>query len=73
VSENPDATIRKAQQIRAAALAPADPSVQDQAVAASANSLEAQARQELQEEEQTDSASEQGEIPASFSHIDIFA
>lgn len=48
VSENPDATIRKAQQIRAAALAPADPSVQDRAVAASANSLEAQAGQELQ-------------------------
>jgi len=73
VSGNPNATIRKAQQIRAAALAPADPSAQDRAVAASANSLEAQARQELQNEEQPDSNSPQRETPASFSRIDIFA
>ena len=48
VSGNPEATIRKAQQIRAAALAPADPSAQDRAVAASAAALEAQARQNLE-------------------------
>ncbi|GJL67096.1 MAG: hypothetical protein NPIRA05_20670 [Nitrospirales bacterium] len=50
VPGNPEATIRKAQQIRAAALAPADPSSQDRAVAASTAALEAQARQELQKE-----------------------
>ena len=73
VSGNPAATLRKAEQIRAAALAPANPSAQDRAVAASANSLEAQARQELQKEDQTDAASQQGAFPASFSRIDIFA
>jgi len=58
VPGNPEATIRKAQQIRSAALAPADPSSQDRAVAASTAALEAQARQELQkerEEENSDS------------------
>ena len=44
---SPEATIAKAKQIRAAALAPADPSGQDRAVAAAASQLEAQAQQEL--------------------------
>ncbi len=52
VSGNPQATIRKAQQIRSAALAPANPSAQDRAVAASASSLEAEAQREIQKEEQ---------------------
>jgi len=43
----PEETIDKARQIRAAALAPSDPSDQDRAVAAAAAQLEAQARQEL--------------------------
>lgn len=43
----PEETIDKAKQIRAAALAPADPSDQDRAVAAAAAQLEAQAQQEL--------------------------
>lgn len=43
----PEETIQKARQIRAAALAPAEPSSQDRAVAAQAAQLEAQARQEL--------------------------
>ncbi|HXE40404.1 MAG TPA: putative metalloprotease CJM1_0395 family protein [Azonexus sp.] len=43
----PDATIAKAQQIRAAALAPADPSVQDRRVAAEATQMEMQARAEM--------------------------
>lgn len=43
----PEETIAKAQQIRAAALAPADPSTQDRRVAAAASQMEAQARQEL--------------------------
>jgi hypothetical protein len=50
VSGDPAATIRKAQQIRAAANAPANPSGQDRAVAAQAAQLEAAARQELAEQ-----------------------
>ncbi len=50
VSGDPQATIQKAQTIRAAALAPANPSAQDRAVATQANRMEAQARQELQQE-----------------------
>ena len=73
VSGNPEATIRKAQQIRAAALSPADPSAQDRAVAASAGSLEAQAHQELKKEEQeaNTSAKENTNFPT-FPHIDLF-
>ncbi len=49
VPDDPAATIQKAQQIRAAALAPASPSAQDQRVAAAATQMEAQARAELAE------------------------
>ena len=47
VHGNPEATISKAQQIRSAALAPANPSSQDYKVAAKASQIEAEARQEL--------------------------
>ncbi|NVJ59462.1 MAG: catalase [Gammaproteobacteria bacterium] len=47
VSGNPEATIRKMQQVRRAALAPQDPSAQDQSVAAQATAQEAAARAEL--------------------------
>ncbi|MCF6179885.1 MAG: hypothetical protein L3J63_10935 [Geopsychrobacter sp.] len=47
VSGDPQATIDKAQIVRAAALAPAEPSGQDRQVAASASALEVQARAEL--------------------------
>ncbi|RMH09679.1 MAG: catalase [Nitrospirae bacterium] len=50
VPGDPEATIRKARTIRAAALAPANPSAQDRAVAAQASRMEAQARQELAQE-----------------------
>ncbi|MGD9367061.1 MAG: putative metalloprotease CJM1_0395 family protein [Desulfobacteraceae bacterium] len=49
----PEATIRKMQRIRAAALAPAQPSGTDRAVAAQASQLEAQARMEKSQGEQT--------------------
>jgi hypothetical protein len=42
----PDETIANAQAVRAAALAPADPSAQDMAVAAEATQMEGQARQQ---------------------------
>lgn len=47
VKGDPEATIRKAQQIKAAATAPADPSSQDRRVAAQADALAQQARAEL--------------------------
>jgi hypothetical protein len=47
VRGDPEATIQKAQQIRAAANAPANPSSQDRAVAAQAARMEQVARQEL--------------------------
>lgn len=47
VRGNPQATIQKMQQVRAAALAPAEPSGADRAVAASAGQAEARAREQL--------------------------
>ena len=54
VPGDPAATIRKAEQVRSAALAPASPSGQDRAVAAAAAQMAAEARQ--QQAQQTDSA-----------------
>ncbi|BAL24442.1 putative metalloprotease CJM1_0395 family protein [Azoarcus sp. KH32C] len=51
----PEETIRRAQQVRAAALAPADPSAQDRQVAAAASHMEIEARIEAaQSTESTD-------------------
>jgi len=47
VPDDPEATMRKAQRIRSAALAPADPSAQDRKVAAMASQMEMEARMEL--------------------------
>jgi hypothetical protein len=47
VAGNPRATLAKAQQIQAAALAPADPSSQDQSVAGQAQAMAAQASAQL--------------------------
>ncbi|MFK7795732.1 MAG: putative metalloprotease CJM1_0395 family protein [Gammaproteobacteria bacterium] len=52
VSGDPQATLAKAQQIKRAALAPAQPSSQDRAVAAAATALEANARAELSQKSQ---------------------
>ncbi len=52
VPDDPGATIAKAQIIRAAASAPAEPSGQDRAVAAGASRMEAQARKELAQQQQ---------------------
>ena len=52
VNGDPKATIAKAQQIRRAALAPANPSSQDHKVVAKASQMEAEARQELSKNEQ---------------------
>ena len=51
VRGDPEATIRKAQQVRAAANAPANPSSQDRQVAAQAGQMEQAARVELAQQE----------------------
>lgn len=53
VPGDPEATIRKAETIRRAALAPANPSGPDRAVAASADRMESAARAEQLREKQT--------------------
>lgn len=45
--DDPEATIRKMQQVQAAALAPAEPSSQDRSVASNAAKIQAKARVEL--------------------------
>lgn len=50
----PEETIQKAQRIRAAALAPADPSPKDLQVAAKASQMEAEARAELAEKKRSE-------------------
>lgn len=61
VAGDPEATIRKAQQIRRAALAPAEPSGQDRAVAAAASQLLAQAQKELREQQATEATPAESE------------
>lgn len=56
VANDPDATILKMQQVRRAALAPAEPSSQDRKVASEASRTEAQARVEKREAQQSESA-----------------
>ncbi|MRR29345.1 SprA-related family protein [bacterium] len=58
VSGDPTATIRKMEQVKRAALAPAKPSSQDRAVASSAAQTEAAARQELMQQTTSSDTSE---------------
>lgn len=60
-AETPEATLAKARIIRRAALAPADPSAQDRAVANAANQLERDARQQIQQARKAEL--EQGQPP----------
>jgi hypothetical protein len=57
VSGDPEATLVKAQQVQAAALAPSEPSSQDYKVAQAAASMAAQARSELSSTKNSDSTS----------------
>lgn len=59
--KTPDETISRAQRIRAAALAPAEPSGQDIAVAAQATQMEQQARME-KAQERREAANGQGKV-----------
>jgi len=73
VAGNPEATIQKAKQIRAAALAPANPSAQDQPVENSARTLEAQTRQELHKEEKEEFSLPGDPSQVLSHHINVFA
>ncbi len=65
----PEATIRKMQQVKKAALAPAQPSAQDRSVAAAAAQVEADARMELQQEKAEAAAEESSHPQESPSRI----
>lgn len=65
IAGNPEATIQKAQIVRRAALAPAQPSSQDRAVAAEAASIELAARQELLAAQAEQSQSADSELGSS--------
>ncbi|MDE7241853.1 putative metalloprotease CJM1_0395 family protein [Desulfovibrio sp.] len=54
IPDDPEASAAKARQVRRAALAPGEPSVQDRAVAAKASAQETRAAREKQEESQED-------------------
>ncbi len=62
VSGDPQATIRKMQQIRRAAGAPSEPSSQDRQVAAQASLAEAQARQETTEARRENGGKSTGKV-----------
>ncbi len=67
VAGNPEATMKKAETVRAAALAPVDPSPQDHQVAIEASRMELQARAELQSqhvEESAEARKENGTPPS---------
>lgn len=58
VQGDPEATVRKAQVVRAAALAPAEPSSQDRAVAAAATKMEQQALADIRSQSNNKTSSE---------------
>lgn len=59
---DPESTIRKMQQVKRAALAPAEPSGTDRAVAAQAGRIEAQARQEKTKLENTEAEETESQV-----------
>lgn len=66
VSGNPQATLAKAQTIKRAATAPANPSAQDRQVASQASRMEIKARQEIQEQ-RTEEQEQTGETSSTTS------
>ncbi len=56
----PEETLQRAERIRAAALAPADPSAQDLAVAAQAQQMEAQAQSQIAEQRSAQASASSG-------------
>lgn len=74
-ASTPEETIAKAQMIRHAALAPAEPSGQDLAVAARASRIEAQARRQIAGEGKTSVGAAQGAVSRGVvsNRIDVHA
>ncbi|MDR0776512.1 MAG: catalase [Azonexus sp.] len=68
----PEETIAKARQIRAAALAPADPSTADRQVAAAAGQMEMQAQRELAQADRAETGSDR-ESPAIAAYRQVAA
>jgi hypothetical protein len=66
---DPEATLRKAQVLRAAAMAPAEPSAQDRRVAAAAAKMETQARRELNEQQQEHRAEKSEDVSGAGSLV----
>jgi hypothetical protein len=76
VPGDPQATIRKAQAVAQAALAPADPSIQDRNVAASARQTIAKARVEqarIEAEERLDNQNQDYRQAATSSNVGLFS
>ena len=67
VSGDPEATLKKARQVKRAALAPADPSAQDRQVAAEAARMELTARQEIAKERAEEMKAQQNESTPNLS------
>ncbi|HCH64988.1 MAG: hypothetical protein CL927_13615 [Deltaproteobacteria bacterium] len=68
---SPEETISKAQRIRSAALAPADPSSTDRAVASRASRMEAQARQALAREQAQEARIATGAAAEAAAPVDL--
>lgn len=68
----PEETISRAQTIRAAALAPADPSGQDHAVAAKASQMESQARIALTQQSQENASPEAQKVSMAQAKISSY-
>ncbi len=64
---DPEATLQKAAQVTAAALAPADPSGQDRAVAAAAQALRLEALAQIRADKQAEQESDQNSGKSAFS------
>jgi hypothetical protein len=62
VPNDPEATLRKAQIVRRAALAPKEPSVQDRRVAAQASAVEKQARAELRQKQREEEREDESTV-----------
>ncbi|MBU2091178.1 MAG: hypothetical protein KKB63_11510 [Alphaproteobacteria bacterium] len=69
ISGDPEATIRKMEVVKRAALAPAEPSPQDRAVAAAADRALQQASAELQKKNQEEAQAETGGDEASLTSL----
>ena len=74
IPDDPEATIKKAQTIKRAALAPAEPSSQDYRVAAQADQMELKARQELSQQRTEEQAgyNKNGQVPVTPTEPAIF-